>query len=395
MEEDLSIRQVKVTDIILENEDRVLLYGPPGVGKTEIIQQLAMKEAEELGRKFVDLSEADESIIREIIQNPKEFYVFFRLVAPHTFPEDIGFPHKTTKAGISFSKIIPLDTYAIFALKDIKGTLFIDELTNVARDDQMAMFYSLILEKQLGPIKLNRDVKIFAAGNPPEWSKASSELPEPILSRVTTLYVEPPTIDEWIEYMNKNYGDKWDRRIAAFLKIYPEDLLKKPKRGRTIGYPTPRSWTLLATKLWHHLKKMEELEEKGDLKGMKKLERYIYATIDGTVGPEVGEKYIAFLKTQISQKLLEDLKENPELFDSLNISQKAMVVYSISQYPVEKIIEYNEKFMRYLVKKHAEFAALLIALIPIKERKRLIIEAISKDPRRSSVYEELANVLTS
>ncbi|MEM2604536.1 MAG: hypothetical protein QW353_06545, partial [Candidatus Korarchaeum sp.] len=138
-----------------------------------------------------------------------------------------------------------------------------------------------------------------------------------------------------------------------------------------------------------------ELEEKGDLKGMKKLERYIYATIDGTVGPEVGEKYIAFLKTQISQKLLEDLKENPELFDSLNISQKAMVVYSISQYPVEKIIEYNEKFMRYLVKKHAEFAALLIALIPIKERKRLIIEAISKDPRRSSVYEELANVLTS
>ena len=66
---------------------------------------------------------------------------------------------------------------------------------------------------------------------------------------MTIIEVKPPTIDEWYSYMERRFGDRWERLIYAYLKLFPEDFLKPPADDMQ-AFPTPRSWTNLSIILY-------------------------------------------------------------------------------------------------------------------------------------------------
>jgi MoxR-like ATPase len=354
---------MRVTEIKLI--DRLLLIGSPGIGKTEVIRQKAESEARDLNKIFVDLREADDHTIEEIFKNPDKYYVYLRVVAPHIFPEDLGIPRERSQ----YVEFLPPKMLKILTLPEIHGVLFIDEITNVQRDDQISMYYSLILEKEAGfQLKISENVKIILAGNPPEWSEIVRPLPKPLRNRMTIVEVSAPTVDEWIKYMYNRYGDHWEKLCGAYLKVYPEDLIKPPQNDFD-NYPTPRSWTQLATKLY-------------ELKNDGVSEDFLEEVVVGSIGKEVGSKFIALYRTKIDvESVLKELESNPEKFDEYSVNAKILVASALSQRPAEELKKRYSKLLEHLLNKHREFLTIVIIMMT-KEKKREFATALPEITRK-------------
>ena len=340
---------VRVTELKLI--DRLLLLGPPGVGKTEVIKQLAREEAKRLKKRFVDLSgEIEDKVVEEVKEKPEEHYVFLRVVAPTIFPEEIGFPVR--KGGLI--DIVPPKKLYMLTLP-VYGVLFIDEITNVQLDAQVSMFFSLIQEKEIGwGIRLSPRLKVILAGNTPEWSEIVRALPKPLRSRLTILYVEPPTLEDWVTYMDATYGDRWERLVYAYLKTSPGDFIAPPADDWE-NYPCPRNWTEVAILLHEH--------------GVAGNEEFIEAALKGRLGTEVGARFAAFLRERLSLEELEEMGEKPETFFAQRLSKKILALYFLSQRPVEELATKYDALLRALAEKERELFVLFLRLM--KKEKRI------------------------
>jgi len=352
---------VRVTEIKLV--DRLLLVGAPGIGKTEIIKQLAEEEAKKLGKEFIDLREASNEVLHKVLENPSKYYVYYRIIAPHIFPEDLGIPKMTGANGKDYIEFLPPLVLKVLSMPEVHGVLFIDEITNVQRDDQLSMMYSLILEKEASWIlKLSRNIKIVLAGNPPEWSEITRPLPKPLRNRVSIVFVNPPTVDEWIRYMNVRHNDKWEKLVGAYLKLYPEDLLKAPSEDDFTAYPTPRSWTNLALLL------KDYTDYRSD---------FVEELVIGNLGKEVGSKLLALLRTNVDvEKVLEDIKTKPEAFNELGLNAKILVLNALAQRDEKVIANEYDKFIEYLGKSNREMLMIFLLFMDRKKRTSIMMYKI-------------------
>lgn len=350
---------MRITEIVLL--DRLLLIGAPGIGKTERIRQLAEEEAKKMKRIFVDVRELTDEQRDDIVSSPHKYYLYMRIVATHMFPEDIQFPVKMERTGFPFIRFYAPEDIALFTLPDIAGVIFLDEITNVTREDQLAMYYSFVLEKELGwNIRISKKVKIISAGNPPEYSYIVNPPPHAFLSRFWKIEVSPPSIEEWYEYMEKYYAEKWDKRTYLYLKIFPHDFLGTPEQLKSFeNFPCPRSWTEVAV----HLKELDEQVAKLEV---------IYEYIQGKLGKEVGSKFASFIKKGIRKP--EEVISNPSILGSIADPEvKYLTLWALSQKP-ELLLNKGKPLMRYLKMNERDLLVLLVLLMEKKERKKIIAQ---------------------
>jgi hypothetical protein len=145
-----------------------------------------------------------------------------------------------------------------------KGILFLDELTTAAPLMQKIAL-RLIHERVAGIAQLPPGVAIVAAGNPPETAADGYDLAAPLANRMVfikwgfdikqwgdymvsgdenTMPVVPILPDEW-----KMHLPSWRSQVYAFLTRRQDAIERIPKDPVQAGlaYPTPRSWTMLAT----------------------------------------------------------------------------------------------------------------------------------------------------
>jgi len=340
------MRITKILEIPLEKLDKILILGQAGIGKTEIIRNKAQQEALKRDKIFIDLREATPEQLQEVLRNPEAYFVYIRIIATHIFPEDMSIPK------MKDNHILFLSPLTLEVLRKTEGIMFIDELTNVQRTDQLVLFYSLIQEKEIGWNLKIPNIKIIVASNKPEHSSNAQLLPAPLVNRMTIIEADPPTLDEWYNYMEQKYGEKWDKRIFVYLKMYPDDFTKNPDDTETLNaYPTPRAWTKIATTI-QDIKDDEILRE----------------IIVGTVGEEAGAKLISFLESQIPP-LEEFMKKPQEYWSNFKNEQKYLMLYSISRntqraFKEKKMIE----FYKNLVENEQEYAVLLVLLTPREQR---------------------------
>ncbi|MEL6642928.1 MAG: MoxR family ATPase [Pseudomonadota bacterium] len=187
-----------------------MLHGRPGVGKSEIVAQLAG----EIGAQLFDL----------------------RLTTIE--PQDLrGLPYYDHDAGKTVwyrSEDLPDDP-------DHPAILFLDELTAASPYLQPTV-YGLLQERRVGRHKLPDSVMVLAAGNAVEDGAIAYEMGTALSDRLIHLQVEASAAD-WLENYAVPRG--MHPAVTAFIRTRP-DLLETTEETLSQGHMiacTPRSWS--------------------------------------------------------------------------------------------------------------------------------------------------------
>jgi len=184
----------------------VMLWGPPGVGKSQIIAQVADKQSVPI--IDIRLSQMEPSDLR----------------------------------GIPFRENNIVEWAIPAMLPDAKrhgeqGILFLDEITS-APPSVSAAAYQLILDRRLGSYEIPEGWAIFAAGNRQGDRGVTYTMPAPLANRFSHFDVEVNT-DDWVAWAYKN---NIDDRIIAFVRFRPELLFDFDPAHNPMAFPSPRSW---------------------------------------------------------------------------------------------------------------------------------------------------------
>lgn len=184
----------------------VMLWGPPGVGKSQLVAQVAARH----GVPVIDirLSQMEPSDLRGIPFRCGE-RVEWAVPAMLPDPERHG----------------------------PEGVLFLDEITS-APPAVSAAAYQLILDRRLGDYRVPPGWAIFAAGNRQGDRGVTYSMPAPLANRFSHFEVETH-LDDWVTWA---YRQGIDERIVAFLRFRPELLFDFDPAHNPVAFPTPRSW---------------------------------------------------------------------------------------------------------------------------------------------------------
>lgn len=180
----------------------VMIWGPPGIGKSSVVAQSA--SSHNMG--FIDL----------------------RL--SQLAPTDLrGVP--VPRDGITYW--YPPE----FLPQSGSGILFLDEI-NLAPPALQGVAQQLVLDRRVGSYEVPSGWFVWAAGNRKEDRAAIFDMPAPLANRLLHLRVEPH-LDSFRHYAIEK---KIHELIVGFLNFRPS-LLHKPDVNSE-AWPSPRSWEM-------------------------------------------------------------------------------------------------------------------------------------------------------
>jgi len=184
----------------------VMLWGPPGVGKSQMVAQIASRHAVPV--VDIRLSQMEPTDLRGI---PFRVGDLVEWAIPAMLPDA--------------------------ARHGPAGILFLDEITSAAPTVSAAA-YQLILDRRLGAYRIPDGWAIFAAGNRQGDRGVTYSMPAPLANRFSHFEVEA-YLDDWVIWA---YANGIDERIIAFLRFRPELLFDFSRTHNPVAFPSPRSW---------------------------------------------------------------------------------------------------------------------------------------------------------
>ncbi|MCR5156548.1 MAG: AAA family ATPase [Butyrivibrio sp.] len=219
-------------EIPVERQRPILLMGPPGIGKTAIMEQVA----HELGINLVSYTithHTRQSAIGLPMISEKSYGGKTYSVTEYTMSEIIGAVYeKIEKSGIH------------------EGILFLDEINCVSETLAPTML-QFLQYKTFGSHKIPEGFIIVTAGNPPQYNKSVRDFDIVTLDRVRQINIEED-FDAWKDYA---YKAAVHGSIMAYLEIKKENFysIKTEVEGRT--FVTARGWEDLSRVIKVHEKK--------------------------------------------------------------------------------------------------------------------------------------------
>lgn len=240
---------------LIERRRPAFIWGAPGVGKSEVVEQTAAESA----RKLVDvrLSTMDVVDIRGFPVPNLEAKTMEWLIANFLPPMQV--PGKTK------SKLVPNES---------KGLLFLDEMNSAPQAVQAAA-YQLVLNRRIGDYELPANWAILAAGNRASDRSVVNAMPAALANRFVHIDFEPDA-DDWQAWAAVNGVSDVTR---GFLRFKPALLHSFDPATNPRAFPSPRSWVFVDDVINSHLDAETEHE-----------------LIKGTVGEGAAAEYLTFAR---------------------------------------------------------------------------------------------------
>ena len=211
-------------EIPIEKQRPVFMIGPPGIGKTAVMEQIA----QELGVGLVSYS-----------------------MSHHTRQSALGLPFITTKnyggkeysvSEYTMSEIIA-SVYDMIEETGLKeGILFLDEINCVSETLAPAIL-QFLQYKVFGRHQVPYGWIVVTAGNPPEYNNSVREFDIVTWDRLKRIDIEPD-YDAWKEYA-VNAGVH--PAITTYLDIKKENFYKIESTLDGKTFATARGWTDLSS----------------------------------------------------------------------------------------------------------------------------------------------------
>lgn len=199
----------------------VMLWGPPGVGKSQGVRQIANEISEKTGKR---VSVTD---VRLLLFNPVD------LRGIPTANED------RTLAVWLKPKIFQMDPG-----RDVINFLFLDEISAAPQSVQAAA-YQITLDRTIGEHKLPDNCIVIAAGNRVTDRSVAYKMPKALANRLCHIEIESD-IRSW---------HKWavpagiNPIVLGFIDYNPSMLMTFDTVGDELAFPTPRSWEMVSSML--------------------------------------------------------------------------------------------------------------------------------------------------
>ena len=197
----------------------VLLMGPPGIGKTQIMEQVAR----ECGIGLVAYT---------ITHHTRQSAIGLPFISEQTYGEKAVSVTQYTMSEIVAAVYNKMEETG---LKE--GILFIDEINCVSETLAPAML-QFLQYKTFGNHKIPDGWIIAAAGNPPEFNKSVREFDIATLDRVKQIFVEPD-FAVWKEYAVRM---EVHPAILSYLTARPQNFCQVETTVDGPVFATPRGW---------------------------------------------------------------------------------------------------------------------------------------------------------
>lgn len=192
----------------------LFLWGPPGIGKSELVQDIA----DELGGVMIDL----------------------RLGQME--PTDIrGIPYYNKDTGkMDWAPPVEMPDEELASQYPIV-VLFLDEMNSAPASVQSAA-YQLILNRRIGKYVLPDNVVMIAAGNRESDKGVTFRMPTPLANRFVhqEMRVDFPSWQEWAVKNNIH------KDVVGYLSFAKQDLYDFDAKSSSRAFATPRSWSFVS-----------------------------------------------------------------------------------------------------------------------------------------------------
>jgi hypothetical protein len=197
-----------------KNQRPIFMWGPPGIGKSDIIKQLGT----ELEAHVID--------VRLSLWEPTDIK---------------GIPYFDSNSNtMVWAPPSELPSQE-FAKQHKKIVLFLDEMNSAAPSVQAAA-YQLVLNRKVGAYSLPDNVVIVAAGNRETDKGVTYRMPAPLANRFVHLELSVDW-DDWFDWATEN---KIHKDVVGFLTFSKKDLYDFDPKSSSRAFATPRSWSFVS-----------------------------------------------------------------------------------------------------------------------------------------------------
>lgn len=284
----------------------VLIKGAPGIGKTDIVAQVA----QELGFDLI--------IEHPVVSDPTDF---------KGMPVVMGDVADFLPFG-SLKRLVDADKPTLF---------FLDDLGQAPMAVQAACM-QLILARRIDGHKVSDQVCFVAATNRHSDRAGVSGLLEPVKSRFVSIVELEPNLEDWIAWALFN---KLPMELISFVQYRPNFLFDFKPTHELINSSSPRTVHNVAKLMWAGTS--QDLE---------------YEAFTGAAGEGFAVEYMGFLKTFRNLPDLETILANPE---NAVVSKDVSVLYATCGALIARADESNiEQIVRYGNRLNHDFSVFLV-----------------------------------
>ena len=252
---DISIRQMgpkaakRAIAFAIKMKRPTFLWGPPGIGKSDLVSQIGS----DTNREVID--------VRLALWEPTDIK---------------GIPYYSANDNAMVwapPAELPTDPAS-------KAILFLDEL-NSAPPAVQAAAYQLILKRKVGTYVLPEGVDIVAAGNRDGDKGVTFRMPAPLANRFVHLEMKVE-FEDWLDWATLN---RIHEEVVGYVGFAKQDLYDYDPKSPSKSFATPRSWSFVSDMVY---------DEEIDTETLTNL-------VSGAVGDGLAVKFMAHRK--IASKL--------------------------------------------------------------------------------------------
>ena len=196
----------------------VMLWGPPGVGKSQAVRQIAKKIEDSTG-KSVNVTD-----VRLLLFNPIDLR---------------GIP--TSNADKTLAIWLKPQIFQMDSGDDIINILFLDEISAAPQSVQAAA-YQITLDRVVGEHKLPDNCIVIAAGNRTTDKSVAFKMPKALANRLMHIEIEG-SFNSWKQWaISSGVNDK----VIGFLSFRQNYLMDFDSGSDDLAFPTPRAWEMVS-----------------------------------------------------------------------------------------------------------------------------------------------------
>ncbi|MBQ6794656.1 MAG: AAA family ATPase [Clostridia bacterium] len=291
-------------NIPFERFPSVMLWGPPGVGKSQGVREIA-EAIEKYTKKKVVVTD-----VRLLLFNPVD------LRGIPTANDD-----KTLAVWLKPS-IFKMDEDS-----DTVNILFLDEIS-AAPSSVQAAAYQITLDRMVGEHKLPENCIVIAAGNRVTDKSAAYNMPKALANRLCHIEIKAD-VKAWHDWAVKNGVHEF---VTGYIEYNSVALMQFEASEAALAFPTPRSWEMVSNIL-------NFVSDNVDA---------VYPMLAGCLGNDRAEKFYVWAQLYKNMPSMESIFNGEEVSipkaGELHIALRSAMVSYAGKHPIKEMIDNSIEF---------------------------------------------------